>query len=67
MQTLTIQANESFLNEIKELIAQKAKALNEKVSISKVDPIKQELLKDIADYKAGKLKTEALGTSWKYL
>lgn len=60
MQTLTIQANENFINEIKELVTQKAKALNEKVNISKVDPIKEELLKDIADYKAGKLETLTL-------
>lgn len=57
MQTITIQANANFINEIKELITQKAKVLNEKVSICKVDTIKEELLEDIEDYKAGKLKT----------
>lgn len=73
MQTITIQANESFIKEIKEMIKHKAKALNEKVSFKneskaiKVDTIKEQLLQDIKDYKAGKLETQPLGTSWKYL
>lgn len=42
METITIQANESFIKEIKAIIKEKAKALNEQVSF-KNDPIKEEL------------------------
>lgn len=58
MQTITIQANESFLNEIKELITQKAKALNEKVFINQDYKSKfDEYEADIEAYYTSGLKT----------
>lgn len=61
MQTLTIKADESVLNDIIAFL----KGKNAKFDIQ--DDIKNELLKDIDDYKKGNLETSPLASKWKYL
>lgn len=62
MQTLTIKADESVLNEIIAFL----KGKDAKFDIID-DDIKNGLLKDINDCKKGNLKTSLLASKWKYL
>ncbi|AKT91335.1 hypothetical protein CUREO_1516 [Campylobacter ureolyticus RIGS 9880] len=63
MQTITLHADKNTIDKLLEFIS--ANKLN--IKIDKQDKIKNELLKDIDDYKNGKLKVSPLGNNWKYL
>lgn len=63
MQTITLHADKNTIDKLLEFIS--ANKLN--IKIDKQDKIKDELLKDINDYKNGKLEVSPLGSNWKYL
>ncbi len=75
MQTINIQANVSsnIIESIKTILLsidpQAKITLDEEMQSkeSKRDIIRENILKDIELYRQGKLKTEPLGTGWKYL
>lgn len=62
MQTITLHADKNTIDKLLEFIS----ANNLNIKIDKQDKIKNELLKDINDYKNGKLKVSPLGSNWKY-
>ena len=63
MQTITLHADKNTIDKLLEFIS--ANKLN--IKIDKQDKIKNELLKDINDYKNGKLEVSPLSSNWKYL
>ncbi|MDU5325849.1 hypothetical protein [Campylobacter ureolyticus] len=63
MQTITLHADKNTIDKLLEFIS--ANKLN--IKIDKQDKIRDELLKDINDYKNGKLEVSPLGSNWKYL
>ncbi|NLK67402.1 MAG: hypothetical protein GX282_08010 [Campylobacteraceae bacterium] len=72
MQTITIQANESFLKEAVELLKNFAKKSNEEIEISfdefpEYESRFDEYLEDIEAFEKGELEVYPLGTGWKYL
>lgn len=60
MQTITLHADKNTIDKLLEFIS--ANKLN--IKIDKQDKIKDELLKDINDYKNGKLEVSPLGSNW---
>ncbi|MCZ6135547.1 hypothetical protein [Campylobacter ureolyticus] len=63
MQTITLHADKNTIDKLLEFIS----ANNLNIKIDKQDKIRDELLKDINDYKNGKLEVSPLGSNWKYL